>query len=340
MRIVMTRIVAALAMHASLACASSPDVAVTRGSQQYVPLAIGESADLVVRFANNEATRLDSVRIEIETGLFAHDTHRIYLVELASQATCSDLQSEGPSRPTQYLFRVGPIDPQHTVACEFRITRPETATNSTEFDFNVYDPNSFDFNQRHDGAAFQLGSFTDVALSADQMAFSLDSAGYAHSVLRLAATNRGPADVGAIRLVACTDNFSLPFAIESNFPGGCGVDTGALCFDSGFGFTLSPLAADKSESCDLKLTGVTPYQGREDFPFMRIEQDMPDPATGGTLIDTNWNDDWVDLYQDAAVKQPAPAASRTAQLLLALAIIALAVPWLRTSTRQHGVRYR
>lgn len=321
-----TWIVGVLAAYSCGAYSASPKVAITSGSPQYVPLTIGDSGTLVVSLKNDEAFTVDSVPIEITT--FLSFESFAYPVAMDAQSACGTLIPE-TYFPGWYLFYVGPIAPQQMIQCKLQVTRSPTSVNSTPMNINVYDNPGIGLNQNHDGITFFLGTFTDVAMSTQQIAFSLDQHGIAHSLLRLRAENRGPADVGALRVTACTDNFYPDFYIESDFPGGCGPDAGAFCFDSGFGFQWPPLAAGQSESCNLKLTSVQPYTGRLDFP-MAIEGSMlPDPATGGTLIDTNEQDDWVDLFQVAPPPQPAPAYSPTAQLLLGLAIIALASTRLR-----------
>lgn len=330
MRRRLTWIVGAFAACSCCLCGASPKIAISRGSPQYVPLSIGESGTLVVVMRNDEVATLSSVAIEITT--FLSFTSFAYPVEMDAQPACGTLIPE-TYFPGQYLFYIGPIAPQQTIKCIFRVTRSPTSIDSTPMSFNVYDYPVIGPNPNHDGVAFFLGTFTDVSMSTRQVAFSLDRQGIAHSILRLRAENRGPADVGALRVSACTDNFYPDFYIESDFPGGCGPDAGAICFDSGFGFRLPPLAAGQIESCDLKLTSVQPYAGRLDFPMGLEGPMLPDPATRGTLIDTNTEDDLVDLFQVAPPPQPAPAYSPTAQLLLGLAIIALASTRLR---RKHS----
>ncbi|HZX92763.1 MAG TPA: hypothetical protein VFE67_19155 [Rudaea sp.] len=316
-----TWIVAAFAAYSCCALAAGPKIGISRGSPQYVPLSIGESGTLVVLMRNDEPATLDSVAIEITT--FLSFESFAYPVAMNAQPVCGTLIPE-TYFPGRYLFYIGPIASQQTIKCVFEVTRSPTSTDSTPMSFNVYDFPVIGPNPNHDGVSFYLGTFTDVAMSSQQLAFSLDQGGIAHSVLRVRAENRGEANVGAIRVTACTDNFSPDFYIESDFPGGCGPDVGAFCFDSGFGFQLPPLAAGRGESCDLKLTSIKPYTGRLDFEFMRIEGSMlPDPVTGGTLIDTNEEDDWFDLYQAAPPPQPVPAEWPITHLIVALGIIVL-----------------
>ena len=297
---------------------TQPTLAITRGSPEYVPLQIGQSSTLVILIANNNAYAVDSVPVEVKP--FLPFTPVIYSVALAPQAGCGTLIPE-TFFPGQYLSFIGPINPQQAIRCDFQVTRLVTSIDSTPMTFNVFDNEGIGPNRRHDGAGFYLGTFTDVAMSSTQSSFSIDANGIAHSVLQITATNKGPAGVGSIKLDACTDNFAPDFAIDGDYPGGCGRDTGAFCFDFGFGYTLPPLAAGATESCNLKLTSITPYTGPLEFPLLHIRQDMPDPATGGTLIDTNADDDWVDLFQVAPPPQPAPANSMLAQIVFAFAII-------------------
>jgi hypothetical protein len=321
MRRRLTWIVALIGTCSCHAFGASPDVTISRASPQYVPLVIGQSGTLVILIKNNEATTVDSLPIEITTYLAFAEF--VYPVALDMQVACGTLIPE-TYFPGRYLFYVGPLAPQQTIQCAFQVTRSPASISSTPMSFNVYGNSAVGPNPNYGGPTFFLGTFTDVAMSREQIGFSLDQNGIAHSIVRLRAENAGPADVGALRVTACTDNFYPDFYIESDFPGGCGPDVGAFCFDSGFGFQLPPLSAGRNESCDLKLTSLRPYTGRLDFPLMRIEGSMlPDPVTGGTLLDTNEADDWVDLYQVAPPPQPAPVYSPMTQLLLALAIIAL-----------------
>jgi len=275
---------------------------------------------MVVGFTNHGPDDASSIPISLGASSYLDPP---YALDLGAQPGCGTLLPGDKYGYHGYRFYVGPVATGQTILCTIHVTRLKEAIDSVAYGFEVFNFPA-DPSPNNNWTDFFLGTFTDVAMSSQQITFSLDQHGIAHSVLRLRAENRGPADVGALRVTACTDNFYPQFYIESDFPGGCGPDVGALCFDSGFGFQLPPLAAGRNESCDLKLTSLQPYTGRLDFEFMRIEGSMlPDPVTGGTLIDTNGEDDWVDLYQVAPPPQPVPAEWPITHLLVALSIMVL-----------------
>src|SRR5262249_46553215 len=154
-----------------------------------------------------------------------------------------------------------PIAGGASIHCTFHVSRLATSINSTPLSFNVYEAPAIGPNPRHDGAVFLVGTFTDVAMRSKQIDFSIDTAGRAHSILRLTASNHGPAAVGVFRVSGCTDVLPLPFEVDGEFSGGCGANEGALCFDlqGSIGYVFPALAPGASASCELKLTSLERY---------------------------------------------------------------------------------
>jgi hypothetical protein len=315
------------------AMGESLHVSIVPASPQYVSLAIGQSADIAIELTNAESLAV-APQVEIKPWLYF--TPFVYPIEMPEQSGCSNLVPE-TFYPGQYLFTAGPIAPGASIRCAFRVSRIATSVNSTPLSFNVYEHPVLGPNPRNDGAVFYLGTLTDVSMQSEQADFAIDAAGLAHSTLRLTAVNHGPAPVGTFLVGGCTDVLPLPFGIESEFEGGCGANTPPICFDSGFGFVFPPLAAGASASCTLKLTSIAPYATRLDFPLVGIASDLPDPQTGGSLIDTNPSNDQVDLFQSevsAGPRDAVPSLDFLALAALAIAILAMGCMQARKSAPQ------
>jgi len=285
-------------------------------------LPIGQSGDMVIAVNNNGP---DTAKLIEIGGSWNLDTRSSQYSLESATATCGTILSDGPPPFTDgYHLELGPLSVGQTVHCVIRVTRNVTGVNSTTFEWAVFgskgDPSS------HDWTAFQVGTLTDVAISTQTISFHLDQNGVGQSLVRVHAKNKGPSDVEGFNIGACTDNVSLPFFVDLKVANACTLG-GILCFDDGFAFHMPPLQAGVSTSCDVLLTGVGPYTGPAVFPLpLGIGDPLFDPATKGSLIDTNSSNNSAYLALAAPPTQPAPTGSPfiEAALIACLAVIGLA----------------
>ncbi len=308
----------------ALACATplsahASDFDVTT-PQSNIAIAPGGYADVPLTFTNTTASDSPELILRIPALPSAGYTY----VQRSQSPECGPMENS-PELAGWSQFRLMPLPTGGQRTCVIRVMRDASAIDN-------HDTNWF-LSQGNGSVHLRIGSFVNVALSAQRVSATVDAAGVAHSVFRLSAHNAGPIGIGkpAVSLgPVCT---GATVEVDTNLTGGCEAAEIPCGFVGGPGpaANLPPVASGATQSCLVRLSAQRSLDG--EVHALLIDS-LTNAATGGWVMDSDGNDNRVDLTvngSNASMTVAAPTASPWALALMAMLLLAATtiVPYTR-----------
>lgn len=232
-----------------------------------------------------------------------------YSMEMLPSPGCSAFHPYAEI-PSWSAFTIGALGPGETRTCTMRIRRAAGAIDNGYFN-GMLAGTSIWIN-------FNVGTFVDIALSAQQVSASLDAEGSLRAVVRVQARNSSGIDVDGVAMGLGPICIGSPIAVDTDLPGGCTADQVACEFTGGPApaARFPVIVAGGSQSCLVRFTAPA---GADRTINAYLSGNVLDAATGGSVGDSDDTDNHPVITlsaQAAGSAQAAPALSPPILVLL------------------------
>lgn len=286
-----------------------------------MPIAPGSSATYILRITNIG----DAAAIAPPYAVFYYENQHdpaAYTFEQSSDPRCGPLHVDAPYPGSwEYgpAFETASLAPDDSLECNMTIVRPPASIRDTSVYWTVRDtdpPYAF----RSDQAL--IGTLANTSASARNIDFSIDSGGYAHSLIEISVHNGASVAIRAQSLGTCIPPFP-PFRIDGDFEGGCGQGNyGPGCPNISFGYPIPQLDPVATYRCLVKLQSIDPYTVPLEYSLLSLG--LQQGVGTGTLMNVNPNGGRLTLVlEPLETATPVPANRLLGGLAILLLVAAL-----------------
>lgn len=193
-----------------------------------------------------------------------------YVFEQSSDPRCGPLHLDAPypgSMEFGPAFETASLAPGDSLECDMTIMRPPASIEDTSAYWTVRDtdpPYAF----RSDPAL--IGTLANTSASARTIDFSIDTSGYAHSMVEISVHNAANVSITSQSLGTCNPTFA-PFGIDGDFESGCGPgNSGPGCPDISSGYPIPRLDPGATYRCLVKLRSSAPYTAPLEYSLLSL----------------------------------------------------------------------